>query len=87
MPNLTPHTTDATVSLPVPLASDQDITSYLSPSGPTSFTGRDIVIPGHQGVNLVVMDLQPGQASMWHRTVSVDYSICVMGRLRCEVEM
>lgn len=76
----------ATSSVPATLAAEADITAYLSPSGPTSHTGTDIVVPTQKGVNLVVVDIAPGGQSQMHRTVSIDFSICVIGHVRMELD-
>ncbi|KAF2490941.1 hypothetical protein BU16DRAFT_543227 [Lophium mytilinum] len=80
----------ATSTLPPILANDADITAYLAENGPASHKGTNIVIgPGevagvHEGngkggATLLVVDIAPGGVSQMHRTVSVDFSICVLG--------
>ena len=76
----------ATSHTPAVLANDTDITSYLSPEGATSHTGRDIVIPTLQGSNLVVCDLCPGGQSQMHRTASIDYVVCTHGRVGLDLD-
>lgn len=49
-----------------------------------SFTERSIVVK--PGANLVVVDLEPGGMSMMHRTVSIDFSICVIGEIDHELD-
>lgn len=78
--------TDAISNVPVKLSNDADINAYFALTGPTSFASRDIVIPTLQGSNLALVDLLPGQSSHFHRTVSIDYSICVMGSVECELD-
>jgi hypothetical protein len=70
----------ATDSIPAVMKDDADIDKYKNDRGSASFRKRDIVIPGG-GVHLVVMDLAPGGESAFHRTKSVDFSICVMGEI------
>ncbi|KAF2677211.1 hypothetical protein K458DRAFT_162372 [Lentithecium fluviatile CBS 122367] len=78
----------ATSTVPAALQSDKDITSYLSQEGPTSHKATDIVIPpsAGNGSNLVVVDMAPGGQSQMHKTVSMDYSICVIGHVRMELD-
>ncbi|KIW44431.1 uncharacterized protein PV06_02902 [Exophiala oligosperma] len=72
-------------SVPAKLAADIDLKSYLQESGPTSSTGQNIV-PYGTGANLLVVDLIPGAKSQLHRTVSIDFSICVMGEVLHELD-
>ena len=74
---------DATSTIPASLQNDQDISAYTSAEGESSYTGRSIVANG-SGSHLIVCDLAPGQASMMHRTVSIDYVICTHGDVRME---
>lgn len=76
----------ATSTVPANLANSADVTAYLSESGPTSHKGTDIVVPTGQGANLVVVDIAPGGQSQMHRTVSIDFSICVIGHVRMELD-
>ncbi|KAI4714881.1 hypothetical protein J4E89_000564 [Alternaria sp. Ai002NY15] len=73
----------ATSTIPASLQNDQDISAYTSAEGESSYTGRSIVANG-SGSHLIVCDLAPGQASMMHRTVSIDYVICTHGDVRME---
>lgn len=75
----------AVSSVPANLAGDADLKAYMSEDGPTSVTKRDIVIPGG-GANLVVVDLAPGGESGMHHTVSIDFSICVIGQIDHELD-
>ncbi|KAF2794736.1 hypothetical protein K505DRAFT_374428 [Melanomma pulvis-pyrius CBS 109.77] len=75
----------ATSSAPAQLAHEADIQSYLSPSGPASHKNTSIV-PSVPGANLLVVDLAPGGESQMHRTVSIDFSICVLGLVKMELD-
>ncbi|KAF2740654.1 hypothetical protein EJ04DRAFT_571977 [Polyplosphaeria fusca] len=76
----------STVSVPAVLKDDQDVDEYLAPEGITSHKTPHIVVPNGQGSNLVVVDLLPGGKSEMHRTLSIDYSICVIGHVRMELD-
>ncbi|QDS75871.1 hypothetical protein FKW77_001796 [Venturia effusa] len=80
-------------SVPAILQDDEDVKKYLDPdveSNPVSFRASDIVIPNTEqtpnGANLVVVDIAPGGESQMHRTVSVDFSICVVGSIGMELD-
>jgi hypothetical protein len=66
-------------SVPAKLADDEDMKAYLSKEGVTSWTTPSIVTPG--GANLLIVDLAPGGASVMHQTVSIDFSICLIGEI------
>jgi quercetin dioxygenase-like cupin family protein len=68
------------------LANDEDVSKYLATEGATSHKGTDIVVPTLKGSNLVVVDIAPGGQSQMHRTLSIDYSICVIGHVRMELD-
>lgn len=72
-------------SVPADLSNEADITAYRAEDGPTSFRGREIVIP-QPGANLLVIDLEPGAVSQMHRTVSIDFSICTNGEIDHELD-
>jgi hypothetical protein len=85
----------AVSSVPALLAGDQDVHAYLSPPGAsqpqqqraaatTSYAATELVIP--HGANLVVVDLPPGTRTPMHRTVSLDFSICVAGVIEMELD-
>lgn len=76
----------AVASVPANLANDQDIKAYRAESGSTSYQGREIVNTEPSGVNLVVVDLEPGAKGTMHRTVSIDFSICVQGEVVHELD-
>ncbi|KAF2018124.1 hypothetical protein BU24DRAFT_165110 [Aaosphaeria arxii CBS 175.79] len=76
----------STATVPAKLNSDEDVEAYLKPTGPTSFKGTDIVSPLGTGSNLLVVDIAPGGQSQMHRTISIDYSICVIGHVRMELD-
>ena len=73
-------------AVPAVLKDDVDIAAYLSTTGPTSFMGGDIVVPNGTGANLLVVDLAPGGRTGMHRTVSLDFSICVIGHICMELD-
>ena len=72
-------------SVPADLANDKDIQGYRAQDGPTSYTQRNIV-PTQAGANLLLVDLAPGAVSPMHRTVSIDFSICVIGEIDHELD-
>lgn len=71
-------------SVPAKLASDEDLKAYRSDDAVTSWAQPSIVTPN--GANLLVVDLAPGGQSMMHRTVSIDFSICVIGEIEHELD-
>lgn len=81
----------ALASIPAIVKNGQDIKKYHDPnveSNPVSYKASDIVIPKTKetpnGANLVVVDIAPRGESQMHRTVSVNFSICVAGRVGME---
>lgn len=77
----------AVATVPAQLADEQDVKAYLSPEGDlVSHRNSDIVVPNMRGANLVVVDLAPGGESQMHQTVSIDFSICVIGRIDMELD-
>lgn len=72
-------------SVPANLANEADIKAYRAEDGPTSYNRREIVNP-KPGANLLVIDLEPGAKSAMHRTVSIDFSICVQGEIDHELD-
>jgi quercetin dioxygenase-like cupin family protein len=80
-------------SVPAILKNDQDMKKYLDPisdNNPVSYIASDIVIPKTvatpNGANLVVVDIAPGGQSQMHRTISIDFSICVLGTIGMELD-
>jgi hypothetical protein len=80
-------------SVPAVLNNDEDVHKYLDENkdqNPVSHKATDIVIPNTtdtpNGANLVVVDLAPGGESQMHRTVSIDFSICVLGSIDMELD-
>lgn len=71
-------------SFPANLTDNADIKAYKSKTGPASYTDRSIV--NKDGVNLMVIDLAPGGVSGMHRTVSVDFVVCVVGEIDHELD-
>lgn len=76
----------ATASVPVVMKDDVDVSAYLDSEGPTTRQGKDIVVPTKQGANLVVIDIPAGAQGHMHRTVSIDFSICVIGNVCMELD-
>jgi hypothetical protein len=76
----------ATSTVPAVLKGDVDVSAYLATEGATSHMGTDIVVPTGKGANLIAIDLPPGSQSGMHRTVSIDYSICVIGHVCMELD-
>lgn len=74
----------AVASMPADLTNDADLKAYKAEEGRTSYRKSDIVVT--PGANLVVVDLKPGGISAMHRTVSIDFSICVMGEIEHELD-
>ena len=72
--------------VPATLTDDADLKAYLSSDANqvTSWTQPNIVTPN--GVNLLIVDLEPGGVSQMHRTVSIDFSVCVMGTILHELD-
>lgn len=71
-------------SVPAKLEGDADMKAYLAEDGATSWTNPAIVTPN--GANALVVDLEPGGVSNMHRTVSIDFSICVIGEIVHELD-
>ncbi len=47
---------------------------------------RGEIVPTEPGANLLVIDLAPGAVSAMHRTVSIDFSVCVQGEIIHELD-
>ena len=75
----------AVSGIPAQLRDDADLKAYRADEGVTSYSKRDIVVPGN-GANVVVVDIAPGGVSGMHHTVSIDFSICVMGEIEHELD-
>lgn len=78
-------------NIPAKLDNDEDMKAYFAgPESVTSFQRPEIVVPPeggkNNGANLVVVDLNPGKCSVMHQTVSIDYSICVIGTIIHELD-
>lgn len=71
-------------SVPAHLEYDADMKAYLGNDGITSWTAPSIVTPS--GANLLVVDLEPGGMSRMHQTVSIDFSVCVIGEIDHELD-
>lgn len=91
----------ATASLPAQLADHKDVEAYKATEGIASHTAPEIVIPEERpadadtdqgqaapasGANLIVLDFVPGSVGHWHRTVSLDFSICIEGEIEHELD-
>lgn len=77
----------AVETIPAVLNDDADVKAYLSKeteNNVTSHKNRALTIPG--GANLVVVNFAPGGISQMHRTVSIDFSICVEGEIEMELD-
>lgn len=72
-------------SVPVVMKDDADLKAFEASSGPTSHRRGNIVVPNGGG-NLMVIDIAPGAASAMHHTVSIDFSICVIGSMYHELD-
>jgi len=72
-------------SVPANLENETDIKAYRAKKGPTSYRRGEIVNTMPSGANLLVIDLAPGAKSAMHRTVSIDFSICVQGEIKHEL--
>lgn len=76
----------AVSSVPAVLKDNVDIQDYEATSGVTSYLGTEIVSPNQKGANLLVVDIAPGGQTQMHRTVSIDFSICVLGHIKMELD-
>jgi hypothetical protein len=77
----------AVEKIPAPLKGDQDLNSYLSEDGEkniTSHLNASITIPG--GVNMVCVNFATGSNTAMHRTVSLDFAICIEGEIEMELD-
>lgn len=72
------------LALPGKLADNADIKAYTATDNVTSWNSPAIVAPG--GANLVVVDLVPGGQSLMHQTVSLDFSVVVLGEIEHELD-
>jgi hypothetical protein len=80
-------------SIPVKMENDADVAAYRDPDpakSVNSFKNMHIVVPETSetpnGANCLVIDLQPGAVSALHRTLSIDFSICVIGTISHELD-
>lgn len=79
-------------NIPAVLQGDGDVKDYLSSdSGSvTGFQRPELVLPSengkNNGANCLVIDIKPGGYSAMHRTVSIDFSICVIGTILHELD-
>lgn len=78
-------------TVPAKLGGDEDMKGYFAgPEHVSSFKRREIVVPPeggkNNGANCLVIDLEPGSFSQLHRTVSIDFSICVIGTIIHELD-
>lgn len=86
----------ATSSLPVRLGDEEDVRAFQRTDSITSYTrARDFAMPATDhnditgpvaGVNINVLDLAPAAQGHWHKTLSFDISICVMGEIDHELD-
>lgn len=73
-------------SVPAELTNDADVKAYRAEDGPTSYRRREIVSTQPSGANVLIIDVEPGGVSGMHRTVSIDFTICVIGEVECEMD-
>jgi hypothetical protein len=77
-------------SVPVVMENDVDYKTYLSEGNINSQKSTHIVVPETKetpnGANCLVVDLPPGAVSAMHRTLSIDFSICVIGTIVHELD-
>ncbi|KIW04202.1 uncharacterized protein PV09_04510 [Verruconis gallopava] len=77
-------------AVPVKMENDADLKAYLSEGQVNSQKSTHIVVPETpetpNGANLLVVDLPPGAVSGMHRTLSIDFSICVIGTIIHELD-
>jgi hypothetical protein len=79
----------AVSSVPAVLAGDTDVKAYMEPDpqkSVTSHLAKDIVVANQKGAAILVIDLAPGGESQMHQTVSIDFSICVVGNVNMELD-
>lgn len=86
----------ATPSLPVQLGDEEDLRLFKSEDEITSYTrAKEFGMPtpagDHStrrtaGVNVNLIDLIPGAIGHWHRTLSFDITICLMGEIDHELD-
>ena len=78
-------------NVPAVLGGDADMKGYIAgPEHVSSFQRPEIVLPPeggkNNGANCLVIDIQPGGFSAMHRTISIDFSICVIGTIIHELD-
>lgn len=77
-------------SVPVKMENDIDYKTYLSEGQTNSQKSAHIVVPETKetpnGANCLVVDLPPGAVIGMHRTLSIDFSICVIGTIVHELD-
>jgi hypothetical protein len=79
----------AVSSVPAVLAGDADVKAYMEPDpnkSVTSHLATDIVVANQKGAAILLVDLAPGGESQMHQTVSIDFSICVAGDIKMELD-
>jgi hypothetical protein len=78
----------AVAKVPVQLENESDLKAYLSDDkekNVASHLNTQLTIQDG-GANLVVVNFAPGGISKMHKTVSIDFSICVEGRIQIEMD-
>jgi hypothetical protein len=75
----------AVPAIPAILNGEVDVAAYQSEESPTYMHKRDITIQP-RGANLTVVTLAPGGSSGMHQTCSIDFSICVSGSIKHELD-
>jgi hypothetical protein len=84
----------ATEVLPAYLSNEEDVGAYKGTDSIASFNRVEIVVPNEGtgalgkagGANMVILDLHPGAIGHMHRTVSIDFAICVHGEIDHELD-
>lgn len=79
----------AVSKIPCIMKDEADVKAYRNEdpkAEATSFKATDIVVPNGTGANLVVVDIVPGGESQMHQTVSIDFSVCVIGDIVLELD-
>lgn len=71
-------------ALPAKLEGDADMKAYLDEGTANSWDSPIIVAPG--GASVLVVDLLPGGTTLMHRTVSIDYTVVVVGEVEHELD-
>ncbi|KAG4432254.1 hypothetical protein IFR05_012260 [Cadophora sp. M221] len=77
----------ALASIPANIASNTDLSSYISADhaqNEASHAGLETALPN--GVVMTYFELGPGAETVFHRTLSVDFTILIEGGLEMELD-